>query len=173
MYVNYATTLLKNWLLKNGCEFKLEASTGSNYFLYGDIKIRVSDHFTKIRDNVIYIFIASNKKQFGLFVDKIFYSFNTISELKAFLSSLFLILDGSLKFKLSKQRFEEISLKSKVQELENKLNIRTTQAEKWLNEKKELQVKVTKLEMKLHGCKTQIKQLNSQLCQKWKIVMSS
>ena len=166
MYVNYATTLIKNWLLKSGCEFKFEASTGSNYFLYGDIKIRVSDHFTNIRDNVIYIFIASNKKQFGLFVDRMFYSFNTISELKTFLSSLFLILDGSLKCKLSKQHIEETYLKSKVQELESKLNTKTVQAEKWLNEKKELQSKVTKLEMKLHGYKVQIKQLNSQLCQK-------
>jgi peptidoglycan hydrolase CwlO-like protein len=95
-----------------------------------------------------------------------FYSFNTISELKAFLSFLFLILDGSLKFKLAKQHVEEVNLKSKVQELESNLSSKTVQAEKWLNDKKELQSKVTKLEMKLHGYKTQIKQLNSQLCRK-------
>ena len=163
MYVSYATTLIKNWLQKNGCEFKYEASTGSNYFLYGNIKIRVSDHFTAIKNNVIYIFIASNKKQFGLFVDRMFYSFNKISELKAFLSSLFLILDGSFKNKLVKQHIEESSLQTKVQQLENKLNATTAQAEKWLNEKKELQAKVTKLELKLHSYKTQIKQLNSQI----------
>lgn len=102
MYVNYATTLLKNWLLKNGCEMKQEAATGSLYFNYGDTVIRLGDHLPRQVDvNIIYIMIPQNNKFYGLFVDRSFLTFNSVGKLKAFINNLFIILSANYKSKLS------------------------------------------------------------------------
>lgn len=128
MYVKYATTLLKNWLLKNGCLLECEASTGSLYFTYGDIEIRLGNHLPReVKSNSIYIMVPQNSKFYGLFVDRSFLTFNCISELKDFLSNLFIVLNADYKNKLSignrdntlkntiKERDKEIDkLKTKV-----------------------------------------------------------
>lgn len=155
MYVKYATTLLKNWLLKNGCLLKCEASTGSLYFIYGDVEIRLGDHLPReVKPNSIYVMIPQNSKFYGLFVDSSFLTFNCISELKRFLNNLFIILNANYKNKLSvgkqdntlkdtiKEKDEEISkLKVKVTNQASTLAIQAEHIKKYKNELDKLKKK--------------------------------
>lgn len=123
MYVNYATTLLKKWLLKNGCKFLNDAATtSSSYFIYKDVRIRIGDHLpTSVGNNTVYIMIPQSKKAFGLFVDRNYNSFNTLSELKQFLSNLFFMLDCDFKSKLAAAKIEESKNAVNVNELQQKI----------------------------------------------------
>ena len=96
MYANTASTLIRNWLLKNGCVLKKEAATSeSKYITYGDVIIRISSHLpSDPKVNTIYIMIpVNNQHSFGVFVGKNYNAFNSLKELKNFLSSLFIVLD--------------------------------------------------------------------------------
>ena len=155
MYIKYATTLLKNWLLKNGCLLRCEASTGSLYFVYGDIEVRLGDHLPReVKSNSIYIMIPQNSKFYGLFVDSSFLTLNGISELKGFLNNLFIILNANYKNKLSigkqdntlkdiiKEKDEEIDkLKAKIVNQASTLTIQAEHIKKYKNKLDELKKK--------------------------------
>lgn len=142
MYVNQASTLIKNWLLKNGCKFNNEAiASESKYYNYGDTKIRVSCHMpSSCSSNSIYILIPVNDKHsFGVFIGKQFCPVSSIKELKTFLKSIFLVLDV--------KAFNELS-KSKVQ-----LTISDSDKDKKI---KKLETKIGNLKIQLNDQKKKI-----------------
>lgn len=149
MYVNQASTLIKNWLLKNGCKLNNEATTSeSKYYNYGDTKIRVSCHMpNSCSSNSIYILIPVNDKySFGVFIGKQFCPVSSIKELKTFLKSIFLVLDV--------KAFNELS-KSKVQ-----LTISDSDKDKKI---KELETKIGNLKIQLKDQKKKIDNQATQL----------
>ena len=95
-YPKLASTLICNWLLKNGCKLKNEASTTeSKYYQYGETSIRISCHIpSSCSANSIYIIVpVNNVYSFGVFVGKQYCAVANLKELKYFLNSLFRILD--------------------------------------------------------------------------------
>ena len=160
MYVNYASTLLKNWLLKNGCTLKREAGTNSIYFKYEDITIRLGDHLPcNLDSNYIYIMISQSHKQFGIFVNRSYLTFNSISELKVFLKNLFTILTAQFKSQLSVNS-------TKLRELENKLKNNTEISDlKKIHddELKKLREKIGNQSMTLNQTSKQISKYKSEI----------
>lgn len=95
-YCKYISTLIKNWLLKNGCVLVYESkSSESKYYTYRDIKIRIAYHIpNSCYLNSIYILIpVNNKPYFGIFIGKQFCSVSSLKELKSFIKAIFLVLD--------------------------------------------------------------------------------
>ena len=111
MYVKQASTLIQNWLLKNGCTLKKEATTSeSKYIMYGDVNIRISSHLSSdVKANTIYIMIpVNNQHSFGVFIGKNYNVINSLKELKSFLSALFIVLDIKAFNELAKVKVEGI-----------------------------------------------------------------
>lgn len=128
MYVNFASSLIKNWLLENGCKLKNEAtSSESRYYAYGDITIRVSCHMPSCcSPNTVYVLIPINNQYcFGVFVNKRFCQINCLKELKSFFKSLFLILDINASSELAKVKLQSVTPDSikdkKIKELGTKI----------------------------------------------------
>lgn len=133
-YSKFSSTLIKNWLLKNGCNLSNEASTSeSMYFKYGETKIRLSYHVPSSGSaNSIYIMIpVNNTHSFGVFVGKQYCAISNVKALKSFLNSLFLILDVKAFNELAKINIDSKKIESeadsivqkdkKIKELENKI----------------------------------------------------
>lgn len=116
-YSQFSSTLIFNWLLKNGCKLKAEAeTTESKYLEYGDTKIRISRHFpNSMSANSIYVMIpVNNKHSFGLFIGKQYCAISDIRELKTVLKALFVVLDIKAFGELSKISLEEQRVKFNI-----------------------------------------------------------
>lgn len=126
MYINTISTLIYNWLLKNGCKESYEAKTSeSKYLFYEDTKIRISRHLpSSASPNCIYIMIPTNNTHmFGVFIGKQYCSIPSLKDLKCFLKSIFLVLDIKAFNELSKLKIESNKLDNdKIIELRNKIS---------------------------------------------------
>jgi FtsZ-binding cell division protein ZapB len=95
-YSKLAFTLIKNWLLKNGCTLSKEAvSTESLYFTYKDKNIRLSTHIGRqeTSDYVSIVVPINNVHSFGIFVERYFTIYYSLNDLKDFLKSIFLLIN--------------------------------------------------------------------------------
>lgn len=148
-YSKYSSTLIKNWLLKNGCVLSHEASTSESIYLrYGDVKIRISNHLPGSPVlNTLYLMIpVNNSHSFGVFLGKNFNSLISIKELKSFLKAIFLVLDIK-----TLSQFTKIKLTDKEDVLEKDEKI------------KKLETKIGNLHIQLRDQKKRIDNQTAQL----------
>jgi hypothetical protein len=110
MYSEFISSNIINWLLKNGCANPKDSqTTESRYVKFEQYEIRVSTHLPGNLDvNRIFIMVPSDKNHaFGVFIYRRYHTFNTVSELKSFLKSLFIVLDSEYKFLILKNEIPD------------------------------------------------------------------
>ena len=125
-YSKYSSTLIKNWLLKNGCKVAREAHFESKYLCHGNLKIRISTHLpSSPLISTLYIMIpVNNVHSFGVYIGKNYASIPSIKELKSFLKALFVIDDIKAIKEITsyEEKIKEIPVYlAKIKRLEEKI----------------------------------------------------